>query len=706
MKKLIKIIVLFTIILVFLIVGGGVALLTLVNPNTFKGQITGWVHNKTGRELVIDGDIERSFFPWLGLRAHKVRLSNAPGFEPNTTFISMDQVDVRVKLIPLLSRKIEVAKVILNDVELNLAKDAAGKTNWQDLLAQKPKKNIDSIAPSSTTSNNQVNNTPAEISVEELEINNAHISWVNAQNGDTVQLKNLNLKSKHMGFDSAFPFYLQFTLQGYKQTLRGQFTVDSDVTVGSRLQQFKLDKLRLTGLLPNVPKVSLTADTIGLNLNQQTLNCDNLTLTLGDLTARIALQGEKMSTQAVLKGNVQLLQFNLKELGKSMGKAIATRDPAALQRVSVKADFVATKNSLQLSGLQAQIDDSNIKGNFGLKNFTTQDLSFDLDLDQINLDRYMPIGAKANLNKRIAETTSAEPAGAVASVDMTVPVDSTRANFLRTALVDGALKVGSLTLSNTPFTHVLAQLTVKGGVVRIAPLKAEVFQGHMENQVGIDLRGAIPKFTVEETLTNVLLSQLFKSKRLTGVAHITSHVTAQGTSKSTILKNLNGTIVFNVQDGAFLGADIPYELERAIAVIKKQPLPTAPTVNQTDFSQFSGTGEFSNGVMTTNDLQIISSRFKITGKGTADLVSEQLNFRLLAEKNPPAAHAMAIPILVSGTLSKPVIVPDIQAISALLLKQQVREKIQQIQEKIRTNPGEIRENIRQRAAPLLQRVLQ
>src|ERR1700722_3916125 len=111
MKKSLKIIALVVLILIFLIVGASIALLTMVNPNTYKGQITSWVHNKTGRELVINGDIERSLFPWLGLRVHNVRLSNAPGFEPSNNFTSIGQVDVSVKLIPLLSRKIEIAKV-------------------------------------------------------------------------------------------------------------------------------------------------------------------------------------------------------------------------------------------------------------------------------------------------------------------------------------------------------------------------------------------------------------------------------------------------------------------------------------------------------------------------------------------------------------------------------------------------------------------
>src|SRR5262245_36408419 len=101
MKRLLKTLISIVIVLVVLFIIAVACLIIFVDPNNFKGQLSAAVHDKTGRTLIINGKIERSFFPWLGLRIHDVQLSNAPGFTP-ANFASIGEADVSVKLLPLL----------------------------------------------------------------------------------------------------------------------------------------------------------------------------------------------------------------------------------------------------------------------------------------------------------------------------------------------------------------------------------------------------------------------------------------------------------------------------------------------------------------------------------------------------------------------------------------------------------------------------
>jgi len=39
----------------------------LVNPNDYKGRIAAAVKESTGRDLVLQGDIKLSVFPWIAL---------------------------------------------------------------------------------------------------------------------------------------------------------------------------------------------------------------------------------------------------------------------------------------------------------------------------------------------------------------------------------------------------------------------------------------------------------------------------------------------------------------------------------------------------------------------------------------------------------------------------------------------------------------
>ncbi len=678
MNRLLKIIVWIVVILVLLAVGSGIVLFTMIKPSVLKSQMTTWVHNKTGRELIISGDIERSIFPWVGLRIHDLRLTNAPGFEPQDNFVSIGQVDVKVKLLPLLSRTVEIGKISFDGVQLNLAKNAIGQGNWQDLGRRKA-----SLVGSDSASNTSAPASAAsassrhfEISIAELEIKRANISWRNAQNGDHLLIKNLDLTSTHMGFNQAFPFAVAFTLEGAKPQITGQFSLDSNVIVVPALQQFKFTKLRLNSaiLVPNLPKAQLAADKLDFSLKSQLLTAENLVFTLGDLVAKIELKGENLISQPAFQGHIRVTQFNLRDFLSLIRKNFPTRDPSALQRVSLLTDFTINKNLLKLSSLTMQVDDSTAKGNFALENNGPKKLNFNLDVDQINLDRYLPNGSMVGM-KSAATAVKSTPATPVTVATAVADPAVVEKNRLKLAAINGTLQVNLLSLSNIRINNVFALINTKDDLIHISPFKAEVFQGTSDGEIAIDVHSDIPKYSVKEALSNVQLSQLFKSDRLTGTANINLNVTALGKNKNVILHSLNGTTQFNIKNGALLGVDIPYELARAVAVLKKQTIPPEPAIRQTEFSEFTGSGVLNQGVLANENLQILSPAFKITGKGTANFVDQQLNYHLLVAR-PQEEEKFAIPLLITGTFSKPKVTPDLEAISGMLLKQQLQDKIQ------------------------------
>ena len=80
MKKALKIVLwLFGAILALVIVAA-IVLPMILDPNDFRDDIGNAVAKQTGRELQIDGDLELSVIPWLGVRVGPARLSNAPDF--------------------------------------------------------------------------------------------------------------------------------------------------------------------------------------------------------------------------------------------------------------------------------------------------------------------------------------------------------------------------------------------------------------------------------------------------------------------------------------------------------------------------------------------------------------------------------------------------------------------------------------------------
>src|SRR6266478_8152965 len=113
-----------------LIAAGLVAVWWLVNPNDYKGRIAAAVKESTGRELVLQGDIKLSVFPWIALELGPASLGNPPGF-PEQPFVSFQHASVRVELLPLLSKRLEVGRVELDGLDLKLLKNGEGKGNWE-----------------------------------------------------------------------------------------------------------------------------------------------------------------------------------------------------------------------------------------------------------------------------------------------------------------------------------------------------------------------------------------------------------------------------------------------------------------------------------------------------------------------------------------------------------------------------------------------
>ena len=121
--------------LLVLLVGAAVVVAVLVDANAYKPKITKLIAEHTGRELTWHGDLELTFFPWLGVKTGPVELSNAAGFDA-TPMLAVNEAVIRIKVLPLLKSRVEVDTVRLNEPRIRLSRRADGVANWDDLAAK------------------------------------------------------------------------------------------------------------------------------------------------------------------------------------------------------------------------------------------------------------------------------------------------------------------------------------------------------------------------------------------------------------------------------------------------------------------------------------------------------------------------------------------------------------------------------------------
>lgn len=133
--------------------------------------------------------------------------------------------------------------------------------------------------------------------------------------------------------------------------------------------------------------------------------------------------------------------------------------------VNIKADG----EKLALSGLNVKLDDSSIKGSFGISHFAKPLYTFDVDIDQVDIDRY------------VAAKDSAAPDKAAAKGD-DKPLDL---SALKALNADGSLRIGSLKYGKTKASNVRIDLKADGQKLSLNPLAAKVDDSQVNANVGI-----------------------------------------------------------------------------------------------------------------------------------------------------------------------------------------------------------------------------
>lgn len=98
------------------------------------------IEEATERDLVLGGDIELTFWPALGFSVDQVSLSNPQGFDDvarrggvdaaEAPFLAADRIVFAVAVMPLLSGKVEVKRLILDGAEVRLRAREDGTANW------------------------------------------------------------------------------------------------------------------------------------------------------------------------------------------------------------------------------------------------------------------------------------------------------------------------------------------------------------------------------------------------------------------------------------------------------------------------------------------------------------------------------------------------------------------------------------------------
>ena len=698
MGKLLKFLLGALFLLAGLIVVAVIVLPLVIDPNDYKDEIATAVREQTGRTLEIEGDISLSVFPWLGLDIGPTRLSNAEGFaQPDMA--SMDAVQVRIKLVPLLSKQLEVDTVKLSGLKLNLAKDKSGRTNWADLQGEQAE-----TKKSSERSDGGDEETGGaaldSLAIGGIEVVDARLVWDDRSSDSRYEVNGLSFTTGAIEPGERFDLDLHFQLAATQPAVAASFALKGGVLIASSLNAVEISaaKLLLEAEGDTVPAGTMTlalATDIAVDLDAQTLSMPGVVLdTLGmNITGNISAT-KITGDNPQFSGVFTVADFVPRELIKALGQEDPlTADGSVLGNANARLEWTASAKDFSAGVLQIRLDDTTVNGTARVAQFDAPEISFSLAVDQFDLDRYLPPvteGAEA------AETTpeAASPGKGEAAE---LPVEALRALNL-----NGKLNVGSLKAFNLRSMNVEMQIKAKDGVLRINPAGAQLYNGEISNDLTFDVRKQTPQFSLVNDVVNVqagpLLHDLTGDEKLLGTAVSHASLSGSGITAEAIKQSLNGKASFSFTDGAIKGVNIAALIRNARAKLKGQSAPAEAGLNQTDFAELRGTAVITNGLIRNDDLSMSSPLLRISGKGEVSLPKETIDYTLTTkivgtlEGQGGAAlgelKGVSIPVHVAGTFSKPSYTPDLGAALSDVAKEKVQEKVEEQQQKIQEKLGD------------------
>lgn len=118
-------------IIVVLVVGILLALPHIVDVNQYRGQIQSELQQRLGRPVQL-GVLSLGVFP-VRVQAGNVVIGDDPNFHSNVPFAQVAQLDLSVKLLPLLSKNIEINSIELKRPKVELIRNAQGVWNFSTI---------------------------------------------------------------------------------------------------------------------------------------------------------------------------------------------------------------------------------------------------------------------------------------------------------------------------------------------------------------------------------------------------------------------------------------------------------------------------------------------------------------------------------------------------------------------------------------------
>lgn len=731
-------------IVLALVAIAGIFLLTF-DANRYKPDIITLVKQKTGRDLEVAGNIGLSIYPNIALNLGQVKLGNAEGFE-GAAFAAADNARVSVQLMPLLEQQLRVDEVTLQGLNLNLARDKNGLTNWADLLPAGSSQQDDQVGQ-------VVARLLANFMVAGISVKNSQIHWQDAQTGQNMALAPLNLTTGTLRPGKPVDISLATRLQESASAL--DVTLDGSTTakLADNNKDFSLSGLKLTVKALNKPN---PGDTINATIKADVKgDLQTRALAISGLVAAIDLASKTQGNihadvKGTLRSDTGAQQYFMPDLQAD----VQLPDLGAVQLIGrMQADIA--KQTISLGNMRAQAKlnnpttgrvDATVSGNSHL-DMGSQTLKIDGMQAQAQLQGgKLPVktaniqasgttrvqlaqqelligGLKLNTNLQGGDIPggSLQQQG-VGELKLNWGTGQGLFELFQTHLtlmgqqLDGKLQVrdplaamsanGEFkadVINYPPFQLQKANLGVQmaEGIVTLKP-QGTLFGGGYQGNIRINTQNTPMTLTMTHKTSGLRTENLFyaltRDKTITGALDLDAKLNSVAGDEAALKQNLSGTIDANLKDGTIRDSNLAQKVKQVVKLFEKESV-NKMGEKEVAFTTLGGHWTVQRGVFHTDGNTLLAPYFQIKGNGDVNIVNESLDVKLQVGQKPKPDKPEGIyaPLHIHGPWNKLSYALELDVLLKQLANRRLDEEKARLQEKLETEKQKQLDALKQKA---------
>ena len=611
--------------LMVLVVAALLSISWFLDVKRLKPQIAGRIQEAVGRPVTLDGDPRLTFLPLPTLKLADVHIGNPAGFD-QPDFLYVKSFEMRVKLLPLFHKDVQVVSLSLEKPRIFLERNKSGMDNWEFVREK--------------TETPQSNYGLSGFMVKQISLAGGTLDFIDEASGKQQEIYDMQFDLKDVSLDRPFAMTLSAKMKGKPEPV--SFSLNGNV-----------------GPLGNDPGKA----TIPLELTLR--GPDQLELSVKGHFSDIAVQ-------PAFDMLVRLSPFSPQKVLSAIGQNDLL-PPRALERIAFDTHVTGDRDVLTFADGKLDLDDSHASFSAVVKKVKGTDVSFSLTLDGIDMDRYLPSSGEASTSRQKGEAPANVSNGAENS-----PIPQFH--------LKGAIDIAKLKARGIETNDVRVNVLGENGVYTIDPWDLKIYQGTVSGRATVDMRQDVPRSDISLHAKGIhvgpLLRDLTKKEPLTGILQAQATLHMEGGRSEQIERTLSGKGDVYIRGGSLMGVSLMGVIRKVDAVLSfAQPGGVLPS---TDFSELHFPFTVNGGVVSTSNATLVAHNLTATASGRANLTTHTLNFRVEPKLSTPLKSfsvkgigvnpEVTVPVLVSGTFSSPQFRPDVSG----AVQETVKEEIQKI----------------------------